>query len=379
MRAPDKLRSWLALVLAPGLGARRIARLSEHLDSALSLAEQDDSSLRACGLSPATIQGLRNPDQKRMQQCLDWLDAPNHYLISLDDEFYPPLLRHIDDPPVALFVVGRPEHLVRPQVAIVGSRNASPGGLDHARSFAETLARAGFAVTSGLAAGADAKAHEGSLDGDGITLAVIGTGPDRVYPARHKALAHRIIEHGALVSPFPPGTEVRQGNFPARNRIISGMSLGTLVVEAGIRSGSLITARLASEQGREVFAIPGSVHNPLARGCHRLIREGAKLVETAEEVVEELAPMAEELAESIQALLERSEGLDLDKPGQSPHMDNDPEYAKLLEAIGFEPAPVDEIIRRSELTTAAVSSMLLTMELDGRVVAHPGGRYSRTR
>ena len=379
MHTPDELRAWLALVLAPGLGARRIARLSEAFDSPVRWHEHGDAELLACGLTSKIIHGLRNPDADRLQRCLEWLDAPGHYLVTLDDEYYPPLLRRIDDPPAALFVVGRPDNLVRPQVAIVGSRNATPGGRDHARSFAGTLSRAGFAVTSGLAAGADAQAHEGSLDADGITLAVIGTGPDRVYPARHKALAHRIIEHGALISPFPPGTDARPGNFPARNRIISGMSLGTLVVEAGVRSGSLITARLATEQGREVFAIPGSVHNPLARGCHRLIRDGAKLVEKAEEVVEELAPMAGELAESIQALLEQSEDLDLDKVGSSPHIDNDPDYQRLLEAIGFEPAPVDDIIRRSELTTAAVSSMLLTMELDGRVVAHPGGRYSRTR
>lgn len=379
MRTPDELRPWLALVLAPGLGGRRIARLTEAFESPVRWAAQSDADLRACGLPPATIQALHKPDEGRMRQCLEWLKTDGHWLITLDDEYYPPLLRRIDDPPAALFVVGQPESLVRPQVAIVGSRNATPGGLDHAHSFAGTLARAGFVVTSGLAAGADAKAHEGCLAAGGLTLAVIGTGPDRVYPARHKALAHRIIEQGALISPFPPGTDVRQGNFPARNRIISGMSLGTLVVEAGIRSGSLITARLANEQGREVFAIPGSVHNPLARGCHRLIREGAKLVETAEEVVEELSPMAGELADSIKALLEQSEATGLDKRAQSPHIDSDPEYEKLLEAIGFEPAPVDEIIRRSELTTAAVSSMLLTMELDGRVEAHPGGRYSRTR
>ncbi len=379
MRDPDERYPWLALVLAPGLGPRRVARLKEAFESPAHWVEQSDSTLEACGISPKTIRALRKPDEARMHQCQAWLEADNHHLVTLDDEFYPPLLRRIDDPPAALFVVGRPEHLVRPQVAIVGSRNATPGGLDHAHSFAATLARAGFVVTSGLAAGADAKAHEGCLEAGGITLAVTGTGPDRIYPARNKALAHRIINQGALISPFPPGTDVRQGNFPARNRIISGMSLGTLVVEAGTRSGSLITARLANEQGREVFAIPGSVQNPLARGCHRLIREGAKLVETAEEVVEELAPMAGELASSIQALLEQSAESGLDKADQSPHMDNDPEYEKLLEAIGFEPAPVDEIIRRSELTTAAVSSMLLTMELDGRVVAHPGGRYSRTR
>ncbi|MEE4331608.1 MAG: DNA-processing protein DprA [Wenzhouxiangella sp.] len=377
MPLPDDARAWLSLILARGLGARRCVRLSERFGSPARWTEHDDGELRELGLGDETIRSLREPDSKRLTDCLDWLAGDRHHLITLDDPFYPPLLRRIDDPPVALFVVGSPQSLVRPHVAIVGSRNATAGGIDHARSFAALMARAGLAVASGLAAGIDAAAHAGSLDAGGETTAVIGTGPDRVYPARHKALARRIIDQGALVSMFPPGTEVRAGNFPARNRIISGMSLGTLVVEAGLRSGSLITARLASEQGREVFAIPGSVHNPVARGCHRLIRDGAQLVESGEEVLEALAPLAGELAESIQELLDSGAGTGLDKPAPAPHIESDPDYDRLLDAIGFEPTPVDVIIRRSKLTTAAVSSMLLIMELDGRVAAHPGGRYSR--
>ena len=377
MPAPDNARAWLSLILARNLGARRSARLSERFGSPARWAEHGDAELRELGLGDACIRSLRQPDPQRMAACLDWLERDQHHLITLDDPFYPPLLRRIADPPVALFVVGRPELLVRPQVAIVGSRNATAGGLDHARSFSALLARAGLVVTSGLATGIDAAAHIGCLDSGGETAAVTGTGPDRVYPARHKELARRIVGQGALVSIFPPGVEVRPGNFPARNRIISGMSLGTLVVEAGLRSGSLITARLASEQGREVFAIPGSVHNPVARGCHRLIREGAQLVETGEEVLEALAPLAGELADSIRALLDAGIETGLDKSVPTPHLENDPEYDRLLDAIGFEPTPVDVIIRRSELTTAAVSSMLLIMELDGRVTAHPGGRYSR--
>ncbi|MCC5865234.1 MAG: DNA-processing protein DprA [Wenzhouxiangella sp.] len=378
MPAPERARDWLALILAPGLGARRARRLEQHFGGPLGWLEADRSALRACGLNDETISALRQPDPGRLEACLAWLEPAHHALITLDDECYPPLLRQIDDPPPALFAAGDPGLLVSPQIAIVGSRGASRGGLDHAHDFAATLARAGFVVTSGLAAGIDARAHEGCLQAGGRTVAVVGTGPDRVYPARNKALAQRIVEQGVIISPFPPGTEVRPGNFPARNRIISGASLGTLVVEAGLRSGSLITARLASEQGREVFAIPGSIHNPLARGCHALIRQGARLVETGDEIIEALAPLAAELAGTLRALLTPPTSEQLDNPATAPHVDNDPDYERLLDAIGYDPSPVDLIIQRSELTTAQVSSMLLIMELDGRVVAHPGGRYSRS-
>ena len=378
MTAGGAVRDWLALILAPGVGTRRFAQLLAHFGSPLGWVDQPDSALAEAGLSNAQIRGLRRPDEEALKRCLNWLDSPERQLITLADEFDPPLLRDIPDPPPALFVLGDPACLLSPQLAVVGSRNATPGGLGHARSFSATLARAGMVITSGLASGVDAAAHEACLDAGGRTIAVAGTGLDRVYPARHRDLARRIAGQGALVSSFPPGTEARPGHFPARNRIISGMSLGTLVIEAGLKSGSLITARLASEQGREVFAVPGSVHNPLARGCHRLIREGAKLVETAEDVAVELQPLAGQLAGALSQLLDSQTNGGLDLDGTAPHIKLDADYQHLLELIGYDPTPVDEIIRRSQLTAAAVSSMLLMLELDGYVAAHAGGRYSRT-
>lgn len=379
MPAPEQARQWLTLVLADGLGPKRLAALHEHFSSPDEWLSASDAELARAGLSTRHVRQLRHPDRERLERCLDWLEGEDRWLITPDDPYYPPLLKRIPDAPVALFVTGCPDTLVSPQIAIVGSRNASRGGLDHARSFASTLARAGFVITSGLAAGIDGAAHQGALDGSGRTLAVAGTGLDQVYPARHRDLARRIAASGALVSQFPPGFGPLPGNFPARNRIISGMSLGVLVVEAGLKSGSLITARLANEQGREVFAIPGSVHNPLSRGCHRLIRDGARLVETADEVIEELAPLAQELAGEIEHLLapQPNPAPGLEESPDSPHMEDDPEYSRLLDAIGFDPTPVDAIIERSQLTPAAVSSMLLMLELDGRISAHAGGRYSR--
>ena len=382
MGASPALTHWLALILAPGLGTRRFAQLNEHFGSGLGWVNQPDAALRQAGLNETQIRALRQPEPDALKRCLRWLDGDRHHLVTLDDDYYPPLLREIPDPPPALFVAGQRDCLLQPQLAIVGSRNATPGGLEHARSFAATLARAGLVITSGLAAGIDGAAHQASLRAGGKTVAVAGTGLDRVYPARHRDLARDIVQNGALVSTFPPGVEPRPGNFPARNRVISGMALGTLVIEAGQRSGSLITARLAAEQGREIFAVPGSVHNPLARGCHRLIREGGKLVETAEDVLEDLQPLARQLGLALAERLAREpdqqqEG-QLDSAANPPHVQLDRDYQHLLDTVGYDPTPVDEIIARSQLTTAAVSSMLLMLELDGYIAAHAGGRYSRT-
>jgi len=253
----------------------------------------------------------------------------------------------------------------------IPARYNSASGRQTALDFASCLARGGITIDSGLAVGIDAASHRGALQGGGHTIAVTGTGLDRVYPARHRELAHQIAGQGALVSEFPPGTPPSRSNFPRRNRIISGLTVGTLVVEAAIRSGSLITARLAAEQGREVFAIPGSIHNPLARGCHRLIRQGAKLVETAADIVEELGPLLGHLGER-QPSPGPAAG---DTPG-GPEWD--PEYRDLLQVLGFDPLPVDLLIERSGLTAETVSSMLLLLELEGHVTSAPGGHYSLT-
>ncbi|MGK7296675.1 MAG: DNA-processing protein DprA [Candidatus Wenzhouxiangella sp. M2_3B_020] len=373
---------WLKVLLAPGLGPGTLERLDLAPEALPELPGWSRGALERAGLKKATVEALKKPNHDYLQASIDWLAEPGHHLVTLSDSYYPPLLRRIADPPPALFVNGNPDWLLRPQLAIVGSRNATPGGLDIARQFAGELARAGLVITSGLAAGIDAAAHAAAMDAGGITLAVAGTGPDRVYPARHRDLARRIVDNGAVISTFAPGMGPRAGHFPARNRIISGMSAGVLVIEAGLRSGSLITARLAGEQGREVLAVPGSIRNPVARGCHRLIRQGARLVESASDVVGEIRPLIEELAGELEGLL-RAPGVEsaagrTDNEQEADAGPDDPEVRALLAALGHDPVSVDELIQRTNLTTQAVSSMLLELELQGRVASLGGGRYSRT-
>jgi DNA processing protein len=310
---------------------------------------------------------------------LAWLDAAQVDLITTADASYPPLLRRIGGAPLLLFVRGDADALWMPQLAIVGSRQGTAGGLATARDFAATFVARGFAVTSGLAAGIDAAAHQGALDAHGLTIAVLGTGLDKVYPARHADLARAIVAgRGALVSEFPPRTPARRENFPRRNRIISGLSLGTLVVEASLGSGSLITARVAVDQGREVFAIPGSIHNPLSKGCHQLIRDGAKLVETAQEVIDELAPMVSEWRETLLPARPTAHPVaHSSAPTPIRIGSDDVEYMALRQALGHDPVALDVLVQRTGLTVPVLSSMLLRMELEGEVVANPGGTYSR--
>ncbi|HET6586419.1 MAG TPA: DNA-processing protein DprA [Oleiagrimonas sp.] len=371
MSEHDDLRAWLTLMRAPGVGAVTLrAWLKEaggDVHGALSLARAEKR------LSSATREWLGSPDAARLDADMAWLDAPDHRLLRCTEVDFPPQLDTIADPPAALFVAGHAELLLRPQVAIVGARGASPAGLANARLFARALARTGLVITSGLADGIDGVAHAASLESEGFTVAVMGTGPDRIYPYRHRGLAEKIQCDGALVSEFVPGTGPKAGHFPRRNRIIAGLSLGTLVIEASVRSGSLITARLASEQGREVFALPGSIHNPLARGCHRLIRDGVQLVESVDDIVQALQPLALALGKDLARRLE-----DDDATGVTPADDDDPERRRLLDALGHgDPIAVDVLSQRSGLSAQAVSSLLLLLELEGEVAGQPGGRWLR--
>jgi DNA processing protein len=356
-----RLKGWLALLRAPALGPITFLRLREEGIDLVALVGTRDLPA-GTGLGTALRGHLTAPDWAGVERDLAWLARPGNQLLTLDDDRYPALLREIPDPPLALFVRGNPDALARPQIAIVGSRNPTEGGRRTAAGFATDLSAAGLAVTSGLAAGIDAAAHEGALAAGGVTLAVAGTGLDRVYPARHAALAERIVERGALVSELPVGVAPLPAHFPRRNRIVSGLTAGTLVVEASLKSGSLITARLAAEQGREVFAIPGSIHNPLARGCHRLIRLGAKLVETAGDVLEELGPLL-----GIGACSTR-------RDATGPHVATG---GRLLDLMGFDPVSADELAERSGLPAGEVAGILLLLELDGWVSCVPGGRYCR--
>ncbi|TPG46834.1 DNA-protecting protein DprA [Rhodanobacter glycinis] len=382
----DELRAWLIALRTPGLGP---GGLRERLDAANGDIARVLGRLQrhAAPLGEPAQAWLARPDEAQLDADLAWLAEPNHRLLRCTEADFPPQLEHIPQPPAVLFAVGDPSLLLYPQVAIVGARGASASGLAHARAFARALAQAGFAITSGLADGIDGAAHAAALDVGAATLAVIGTGPDRVYPRKHHALAQRIAAHGVLVSEFPPGTAARADHFPRRNRIIAGLALGTLVIEAGLRSGSLITARLAGEQGREVFALPGSIHNPLAHGCHRLIRDGARLVESAAEIIETLAPAARMLGGELAARLRGEVGIEATRQPPADgaadssfaHSDGreDSRQDRVLSELGHEPATLDELVRRTGQSTAVLSSTLLMLELDARIESLPGNRYQR--
>lgn len=372
----DELTAWLALTRAPGLHAGTLAPLLKHFTNAAALVSASPAMLRAAGADAKLSHWLHSAPAAVITEDRRWLAHDAHHFVPWGSENYPQLLTQLSDAPVGLYVRGNPALLAMPQLAIVGSRNPTPAGRENAHSFAAHLARCGFVITSGLAVGIDAASHQGALHAQGSTIAVCGTGLDINYPRANAALADAIAAHGALVSEFPLGTAAVKSNFPRRNRIISALALGTLVVEAAVQSGSLITARLAGEQGREVFAIPGSIHNPLTRGCHQLIRQGARLVETADDIFAELRTLVGSLADAAALLPDGAKAPEI-AAGFGSVLDK--EYEILLDALGFEPAGVDHLVERTGLRADEVASMLLILELEGRVESYPGGLYVRAR
>jgi DNA processing protein len=356
----ENLTHWLTATNLPNINVIKIHKWLSHFKSIKKLFHATTEELQCAGISAADIHSIQHPDLSKNIESITWAKKSNCHLITFDDPLYPALLKESPDAPLLLYVAGTPTLLQTPQLAIVGSRNPTPDGRDTAEQFAFCLAQAGLTITSGLALGIDAAAHRGALNANKSTIAVMGTGLEQVYPASHRSLAQEIMQTGAIISEFPPNMKAFASNFPRRNRIISGLSLGTVVIEAALRSGSLITARLASEQGREVFAMPGSIHNPLARGCHWLIRQGAKLVETAADIIEELGQLRLALPQNEQKVAPKVLNLD------QKHRD-------LLTCVGHAVTAIDTIIVRSGLTVSQVSSMLLSLELQGLVNFVSGG------
>ncbi|MCK5898580.1 MAG: DNA-processing protein DprA [Methylococcales bacterium] len=357
------MKYWLALLRVSGVGCKTFLKILDQC-SPEAVFTESPAALKTLGLSAKIISGLKNPDWAKVEKDLAWLAVENNNVLTLEDAFYPQQLKQIPDPPPLLFMRGQKQLLSSPQIAIVGSRNPSTEGRRIAYDFAYDLANKGYTISSGLALGIDACSHEGALNATGNTVAVAGTGLDRVYPASHKTLATEIVNKGVMISEFPPGTNAMAANFPRRNRIISGLCLGLLVVEAAKKSGSLISARLALEQNRDVFAIPGSIYNPLARGCNGLIREGAKLVETSEHILEELNEYNQ--YDSISEPINNQSELDLAQQN-------------LLNLIMFSPTSVDVLVEESGISANIISSMLLILELQGYISSAAGGGYLRIK
>jgi DNA processing protein len=350
------LAAWIKLSLVPGLGGQSMRRLLTAFGLPQEVLAAGRGALARIVSAEIAARILSDMDSPAVDAALEWAAADGHAVLTLADTDYPQPLLETADPPALLYLHGRRELLGRPGLAVVGSRNATPQVISNAEHFARAFSDAGLTIVSGLALGIDAAAHRGALAGTGSTIAVLGTGADILYPQRNRALGERIAREGLIVSEFPLGTPPHGGNFPRRNRVISGLTLGCLVVEAALASGSLITARLAAEQGREVFAVPGSIHSPHAKGCHALIKQGAKLVESAQDLLQELG-MSGFAAPTAAA---------------------DPQANGLLRHLGYDPCDIDTLCARSGLTADAVSAMLLQLELDGKVAGLPGGLYQRT-
>ncbi len=364
MKYPADIESWLNLNLIDGLGGESIRRLLVAFGNPTTILSAPISALERIVKNPIAERIKQGADCNRITGAFKWLEDPVNAIITLADPDYPAQLLNIADPPPLLYFKGRRELLQLSALAVVGSRNATPQGLSNAEAFSEAASNAGLCIISGMALGIDTAAHYGGLRGSAASIAVVGTGLDIVYPARNRPLAHKLAKEGALISEFPLGTPAIGRNFPRRNRIISGMSRGCLVVEAALQSGSLITARQALDQGREVMAIPGSIHSPLSKGCHALIKQGAKLVESTQDILDEL--------NCIAFVIDKNKAAE-------PAIEKSTENTTLLQYLGYDVVDIDTLCTRSGLTAEIVSAMLLTLELDGQVSSLPGGCYQRVQ
>lgn len=374
----DDLSYWLALHKAPGIGPLTFSQLIEQFPNPKTLFDSPEAITRL-DLSPARRSALQHylqaPNWKDVEQELQWSESPENHILILNHPDYPELLKQIHAPPPVLFIKGQLQVLNDVQLAMVGSRNPTVDGSESAWQFAHHLAKHGMVITSGMALGIDAQSHYGALAANGKSIAVAGTGLDRIYPARHKKLAWQLVAQGAIISEYSLGTGPMKHNFPQRNRIISALSVGTLVVEAALKSGSLITAQYALEQAREVFAIPGSIHNPLSRGCHQLIKSGAKLVETADDILEELSSLI------LASCMSQTNDINSTAQTGSLHHTIDPlipkVQQKILKNIGYSPISADTLIERCGLSAAEINANLVLLEVDDYIQTHPGGKVSR--
>lgn len=366
----NDVANWLALNQTLGLGNAAFCQLLTKFGSPAAIYSASTSQLREVVSDEIAQKISQGIDIDAIAPTLDWLQKDNTHIVTLADSTYPQQLLQISNPPAVLYAIGNLHWLNHPSIAMVGSRSATPQGEKNAEEFATSLCNHGLCVVSGMAVGIDGAAHRGALKANGATIAVVGTGLDIVYPARHRDLAHKIAERGLIISEFSLGTPSKAQNFPRRNRIISGLSLGCLVIEANIDSGSLITARLAAEQGREVFAIPGSIHSPVAKGCHQLIKQGAKLVENTQDILEELN--WDELKNQLPA--NSPVGL---ISNTTENTGTDPEHNTVLASMGFDAINFDVLLHRTALTTETLSAMLMMLELEGKVTVVAGNQYQR--
>lgn len=370
----SRIKAWLHLYRAPGLGFSAISQLLDYFGDASAIIKQKQFP-EELGISESLQTYFNQCRDNDLTEVLQWVEKDHNHILPIDDDLYPPQLKATEDPPVLLFVKGRVESLLLPQLAVVGSRRASRGGLDNARAFCYELAKKNWLVTSGLAAGVDAAAHQAALDAGGETVAVMGTGINRIYPKANQALAKDIMRQGAVLTEFDFNSPPKANHFPRRNRIIAGLSLGTLVVESGQKSGTLITARLTYDMNRPVMAIPGSIHNPMAKGCHWLIKQGAALVESVDDIVNELAPGMSMLGEQIRERMTKETGEMVEKSAQQLDIELSDSQRQLLARMDYDPISFDELQADSGQSTADVSADLLILELNGLIEKQAGAKY----